>query len=101
MLDVLHHAVYGDYEPIGLLLDGVASTWATAGGLPTVDYAPQAPGRRRQTRTASLDDTDFARFLLESAGRDVDLMLEIKDKEASAFRAPALAAGDPRLRIEP
>ncbi len=101
MLDVFHHAVYGDGRPIGLLLDKVASTWAPADGLPMVDYASQAPGRRRGTHAASLDDIDFARFLLESAGRDVDLMLEIKDKEASALRALALAAGDPRLRTGP
>ncbi|MEN6341817.1 MAG: hypothetical protein ABFC89_04580 [Methanospirillum sp.] len=74
---------------------------ALADGLPMVDYASQAPGRRRGTHAASLDDADFARFLRESAGRDVDLMLEIKDKETSAFRALALAAGDPRLRTGP
>ncbi len=98
VLDVFHHAVFGDGRPIGHLLDDVASTWATADGLPMVDYASQAPGRRRGVHAASLDDADFGRFLAESAGRDVDLMLEIKDKEESALRALALAAGDQRLR---
>jgi len=98
VLDVFHHAVYGDARPIGPLLDEVASTWTEADGPPMVDYASQAAGRRRGSHAASLDDADFARFLAASAGRDVDLMLEIKDKEASALRALVLAAGDPRLR---
>jgi UV DNA damage endonuclease len=98
VLDVFHHAVFGDGRPLGPLLDAVASTWATVDGLPMVDYASQAPGRRRGVHAASLDDADFGRFLAESAGHDVDLMLEIKDKEESALRALAIAAGDPRLR---
>ena len=101
VLDVFHHAVYGDGEPIGPLLDRVASTWAPADGPPMVDYASQAPGRRSGSHAASLDDADFGRFLVASAGRDLDLMLEIKDKEASALRALALLAGDPRLRLAP
>jgi UV DNA damage endonuclease len=98
VLDVFHHAVYGDARSIGPLLDEVASTWTEADGPPMVDYASQAGGRRRGSHAASLNDADFARFLAASAGRDVDLMLEIKDKEASALRALALAAGDLRLR---
>ena len=101
VLDVFHHAVHGDGRPIGSLLDDVASTWAPADGLPMVDYASQAPGRRRGSHASSIDDADFGRFLAASAGRDLDLMLEIKDKEASALRAVALAAGDPRLRTAP
>ena len=97
VLDVFHHAVHGDGRLIGPLLDEVASTWKPADGPPMVDYASQAPGRRRGTHAESLDDEDFARFLAASAGRDLDLMLEIKDKEASALRALALATGDPRV----
>jgi UV DNA damage endonuclease len=101
VLDVFHHAVFGDGRPLGPLLDAVASTWMTADGPPMVDYSSQAPGRRRGVHAASLEDADFGRFLAESTGRDVDLMLEIKDKEESALRALALAAADPRLRRGP
>jgi UV DNA damage endonuclease len=66
-----------------------------------VDYSSQAPGRRRGVHAASLDDADFRRFLTASAAVDADLMLEIKDKEASALRALAIAGSDPRLRTAP
>jgi UV DNA damage endonuclease len=101
VLDVFHHAVHGDGRPIGPLLDDVGATWSPADGPPMVDYASQAPGRRRGSHAESLDAADFGHFLAESAGRDLDLMLEIKDKEASALRALGLAAGDPRLRTAP
>lgn len=101
VLDVFHHAVLGDGRPLGPLLDEAASTWAPADGPPMVDYSAQAPGRRRGVHATSLDDADFGRFLAASAGHDLDLMLEIKDKEASALRALALTVGDPRLRRAP
>jgi UV DNA damage endonuclease len=101
VLDVFHHEVFGDGRPIGPLLDEVASTWTSADGPPMVDYASQAHGRRRGSHAESLDDEDFARFLTDSAGCDVDVMLEIKDKEASTLRALAIAAGDPRLKPAP
>ena len=101
VLDILHHEVYGDGQQLEPLLDAVAATWMPTDGLPLVDYASQAPGRRRGVHAASLDDAHFARFLAESAHWDMDLMLEIKDKEASALRATALASGDPRLRTTP
>ena len=101
VLDVFHHAVHGDGRLIGPLLDDVVATWGPADGPPMVDYASQAAGRRRGSHAESLDGADFARFLAASAGRDLDLMLEIKDKEASALRAVALATGDPRLCTAP
>ena len=101
VLDVLHHAALGDGRPVGPLLAEVATTWARADGPPMVDYSSQAPGRRRGVHAASLDDADFGRFLSESVPVDIDLMLEIKDKEASALRALAVARSDPRLRTVP
>ena len=63
-----------------------------------VDYSSQAPGARPGTHVHSLDAADFQTFLRDSRPHDFDLMLEIKDKERSALRALALAAGDPRLQ---
>lgn len=101
MLDVFHHAVHGDGRPLGPLLDDVAATWGPADGLPMVDYTSQAPGRRRGSHAATIDDADFGRFHAASAGRDLNLMLEIEDREANALRAVALAVGDPHLRTAP
>ena len=44
-----------------------------------------------------IDPDDFRRFLERTGTRDMDIMLEIKDKEKSAREAIRIAAGDPRL----
>lgn len=63
-----------------------------------VDYSSQEEGKRKGTHMKSLDALLFRRFLLESGPYDMDLMLEIKDKEKSALEALGIAHDDPRLR---
>ena len=65
--------------------------------MPMVDYSSQEEGRRRGTHATTLDPSLFRRFLRESRPHDLDIMLEIKDKEASALAALRAARGDPRL----
>ena len=68
-----------------------------------VDYSAQLPGERTGRHAESIDLAHFDRVLEEAGveagtggagGRGLDLMLEIKDKEASARRLrDHLAAG--------
>jgi UV DNA damage endonuclease len=52
-----------------------------------LDYSSQDATKRPGAHTPSIDLDDFALFLPEVAERDVDVMLEIKDKERSALKA--------------
>ncbi len=101
LFDRFHHEVYGTDGPIGEVLDRVAETWRPADGVPMADYSTQAPGRRRGAHAESIDPAAFAGFLLESLGHDLDIMLEIKDKEKSALVALEAAQSDPRLVTAP
>ena len=98
LFDAFHHAILNGGESLPDALAAAGRTWGPADGPTLVDYSSQQPGQRAGTHAESLDEADFARFLRESQPHDFDLMLEIKDKERSALRALALAAGDPRLR---
>ncbi len=98
LFDAFHHAILNRGEPLAEALAAAARTWSAADGLPMVDYSSQAPDARPGTHVHSLDAADFRKFLRDSRPHDFDLMLEIKDKERSALRALALAAGDPRLQ---
>jgi len=98
LLDVFHHALNGAGEPPEEALDAAAGTWTRETGRLLVDYSSQAPGKRPGTHAETLDRADFSRFLRDNAGHDLDVMLEIRDKEASALLALELAATDPRLR---
>jgi UV DNA damage endonuclease len=61
-----------------------------------VDYGTQAPGRPVGAPAPALDREDFRLFLARSRPFDFDMMLEIKDKEASARQAVARAGADAR-----
>jgi UV DNA damage endonuclease len=97
IFDAFHHQINGDGKGIRDCLGRCKETWAVEDGLPMVDYSSQEKGERRGKHSRSLDRALFAGFLKESHPFDIDVMLEIKDKEASALVALAIADGDPRL----
>ena len=78
-------------------LASAAETWSAADGIPIVDYSSPLPGGRFGQHAETLDADDFGAFLAASREVDVDVMLEIKDKELSALRAVELARGDARF----
>ncbi|MBN1532381.1 MAG: UV DNA damage repair endonuclease UvsE [Spirochaetes bacterium] len=96
LFDWFHHRINGG-EPPGRALAKAASTWKSGNGIPMCDYSSQKPGARAGTHAESIDREDFRAFLDMSRGHDFDLMLEIKDKEASAAVAVEEAWGDDRF----
>ena len=87
LFDAFHHQCLNNGETLrqGLQLSG--STWKESDGIPMVDYSSQQKGQRPGSHAKTLNKAIFKKFLLETKGLDFDLMLEIKDKEASAFKA--------------
>lgn len=97
LFDVFHHLLLGGGESIGACLASTKATWRSADGVPMVDYSSQDFGKRPGAHAAAIDTADFERFLAASRPVDIDVMLEIKDKERSALVAAAIAARDPRF----
>jgi UV DNA damage endonuclease len=97
LFDVFHHELLNHGESLSHALGLAAGTWGSRDGLPMVDYSSQAEGRRKGTHAAVLDPLLFGGFLRASGPHDMDLMLEIKDKEQSALAALGIAGDDPRL----
>ena len=88
LFDNFHHECLSHGEPMPEALRLAASTWhPTHDGVPMMDYSSQAPDERKGKHAASLVETRFREFLDNLHGLDFDIMLEIKDKEASALRA--------------
>jgi UV DNA damage endonuclease len=91
LFDNFHHECLNHGEPMADALRLAAATWhPTTDGVPMMDYSSQATGERKGKHTDDLVDDLFREFLTNLHGLDMDLMLEIKNKEASALRAVAI-----------
>ena len=97
LLDVYHHRLKNEGESLADAVATAAETWSIGDGTPIVDYSSPLPGGAFGQHAETLDEADFRAFLGETAAADVDVMLEIKDKELTAVRAVELARGDSRL----
>ncbi len=89
LFDVFHHRLYNNGESLEAAFDRVIPTWEGP-GRPMMDYSTQHPEKQAGAHTPSIDLDDFAGVLAALGDREVDVMLEIKDKEASALKAMAL-----------
>ncbi|HEU68144.1 MAG TPA: UV DNA damage repair endonuclease UvsE, partial [Candidatus Acetothermia bacterium] len=86
VFDLLHHELNPDGSGVSEALAAQRETWGLADGPPIVDYSSPLPGGRPGSHAHALDEEHFLRFLEASKPHDFDLMLEVKEKEASALR---------------
>lgn len=97
LFDSLHHALNNHDESIEESVRNASKTWKRHDGLPMTDYSLQEPGARPGTHAKSIDLNNFADYLEETGFTDIDIMLEIKDKETSALRALPILQKDRRF----
>jgi UV DNA damage endonuclease len=91
LFDSFHHQVNSSGQTIQEAFESVVRTWDKEDGVPMVDYSSQAADSRRSNHAETLNTQDFRDFLQITQNYDFDVMLEIKDKEASALLAVELA----------
>jgi UV DNA damage endonuclease len=87
IFDAFHHQCLNNGETLRQGLQLSARTWQESDGIPMVDYSSQQRGQRPGSHAKTLNRASFKKFIHETKGVDFDLMLEIKDKEMSAFKA--------------
>jgi len=99
LFDVFHHRVNCKTHLDDNYLELVADTWAPdKDGILMVDYSSGKPGGLAIQHADHINADDFKSFLENTQPIDLDIMLEIKDKEKSALKAIEIAAGDKRFR---
>ncbi len=89
IFDFFHHSLNNHGEKIFEGLKLVKETWKKRDGIPIADYSSQKKEGRFGAHTESIDLEDFKKTLneIKISGVDIDIMLEIKDKEKSGLRA--------------
>ena len=96
LLDSFHHSLLNNGESIQNALTSIQPTWKENDGIPMVDYSNQKPNYRAGAHAEYIDEGLFTTFLKKSRPYDIDIMLEIKDKEKSAIKAINIAQHDSR-----
>lgn len=97
VFDCFHHSVLNRGESLAEVMPAFVATWGAGEGPPLAHYSSQQPGERAGRHAETIDLLDFEGFLQATKPYDLDIMLEIKDKEASALRALAVAQNDERF----
>jgi len=87
IFDSFHHEILNAGESWAEAVALAKETWNSPDGILMVDYSSQAPGGRIGNHCTSIDVAHYRRFRHETRMHDFDIMLEIKDKEASALKA--------------
>jgi len=87
VMDNLHHDANNSGERFSSAFDAVKKTWRTGDGLPIIHYSSQEPDGRPGKHAVSIDTQHFESFLHSLRRYEMDVMLEVKDKEKSAIKA--------------
>ena len=88
LFDVFHHQCLSSGEKTEEALKKAAKTWRKKDGPLMVDYSEQEPEKRRGSHAETADIGKFKKFLAAAlrTNADMDIMLEIKNKEQSAIK---------------
>lgn len=86
LFDVFHHSILNNGETLPEAFDLFIPTWQ-GHGVAMMDYSSQNAEKQTGAHTQSIESDDFDAVIAQLDGRDVDVMLEIKDKENSALKA--------------
>ncbi len=90
LFDVFHHRLLNEGVSLEKALVLAAATWRLGDGPMMVDYSSQSDGERIGKHAPTILLDDFQAFWKIASGFEMDIMLEIKDKELSALRAQKL-----------
>lgn len=88
VFDNLHHAA-NHRDPTGTEISRILEcrkTWQPKDGLQKIHYSQQAAGKRSGAHSESINLDDFMAFYQGLGGLDLDIMLEVKDKNISAIQ---------------
>lgn len=87
VFDYFHHILNPSLRDKSLqeILDIVRKTWKKDDGVLKIHYSQQAEGKSKGSHSQTIDVSSFLEFY-SFLPKDIDLMLEVKDKDISAIK---------------
>ena len=96
--DNLHHAINptpsGGTDPYWIA--EAKKTWKAVDGNQKIHYSQQAPGKRPGAHTDTIDLETFLTFHEQLENKQIDIMLEVKDKNLSAIKCQNATTAVPK-----
>jgi UV DNA damage endonuclease len=88
IFDLFHHGWNPSLPGLDLrgLLAAAGKTWGPRDGRQKMHYSDPWPGKPRGSHSFRVDVEAFGRFYAQAKDLDLDVMLEVKDKEQSVLR---------------
>lgn len=88
VFDNLHHAINPSSvsQAIKEWIADCAKTWRKKDGVQKIHYSQQAHSKRAGSHSETIDLSTFLRFYKTLPTTDLDIMLEVKDKNVSALK---------------
>ena len=88
VFDYLHHTVNPPNEMLSARtwIEKCVKTWREPDGRPKIHYSQQHPQKKPGAHSDSIRIDPFLDFTRTISGLDVDIMLEVKDKNRSALK---------------
>ena len=97
--DNLHHAINptpsGGTDPYWIA--EAKKTWKAVDGNQKIHYSQQAPGKRPGAHTDTIDLETFLTFHEQLENKQIDIMLEVKDKNLSAIKCQNATTENKRM----
>lgn len=87
VFDTLHHQVNPDHSLKDLeWVHACASTWKPDDGKQKIHYSQQNVGKKPGSHSDTIEASEFLTFYNRLHNQDLDIMLEVKDKNLSAIK---------------
>lgn len=93
VFDVLHHGIHPPQQAESLIfwIRQCAQSWKPADGRQKIHYSQQEPDGRPGAHSQTIRSKEFLEFFTIIKGLDLDVMLEVKDKNISAVKCTLLS----------
>ena len=87
IFDTFHHECLNNNEPMTEAIELAQNTWSKNDGRLLLDYSSQMPDAKRGKHIDDIDLEHFKSVLTQFPNKEIDIMLEIKNKEISVHKA--------------
>jgi len=100
VFDTLHHAVHHFDSPKTVLdwIEECTKTWKFKDGSQKIHYSQQDPGKKPGSHSTTIRIQEFMDFYQILPQKDLDIMLEVKDKNLSAVKCILAVSPHPSIK---